>query len=63
MTKEIIITRLIKEGHITLQEALVLLETQTTITYIPYSQTQPYNPPYYISCSGGCDSGCNCKLK
>jgi len=42
-TKEQIIERLIKAGHISFSEALKLMETQKE--YIPYN-FPPYNPPY-----------------
>lgn len=40
MLKSEIVTRLIKEGHITIEEAIVLMEKETI--YLP--QTQPFNP-------------------
>lgn len=51
-----LIERLIKSGEITLEEGLLLLETEKEQVFIPYEKTtisQPYinpcinNPPYY----------------
>jgi len=48
-TKEQLIERLIKAGHITFSEALKLCEKEPTFVFPPYNPP-PYNPniqPYY----------------
>lgn len=43
-----ILDRLIKEGAIDLNEALVLLETEKETVFVPYDRNpypQPYHPP------------------
>lgn len=57
MLKSEIVTRLIKEGHITIEEAVILMEKE--VIYLPQSQPlapiQPYNPytpPYWIGGPG-----------
>ena len=48
--KKEIIENLIRLGHIGLEEALVLLETEKEVVYIPSKQPLPYThpiTPYY----------------
>lgn len=51
MTKASIVQRLLDQGHITAEEAVVLLNNiqDQNITWIPYTPsetTSPYNPPF-----------------
>lgn len=56
MTKASIVQRLLDEGHITAEEAVVLLNNiqEPNITWIPYTPsetTNPYNPPFVPYCT------------
>ena len=56
MTKASIVQRLLDEGHITAEEAVVLLNNvqEQSITWIPYTPsetTNPYNPPFEPYCT------------
>lgn len=51
-TKNEIVDRLYKAGHITLEEVLVLMEKEYYYVNIPYEQPYnpyPVNPPYVIT--------------
>ena len=58
MNKADIIQRLLEAGHITVAEAMILMSQDPTPMQPYYPQpwndkTNPYDPPYYVTCHTG----------